>query len=62
MELKNREGFTLINVEVWGEIEPIVLEIRKSIIVYNKTHNENLLNKTCRLCNTFLEKSGALKP
>lgn len=54
MDLKTNDGAVLVKIEEWDMIRNTSLEVRKLIIVYNKTKNETVLNKCCRVCNNLL--------
>ena len=55
MELINKDGFILMLKEDMDRLRDRILEVRKTIIVFNKTGNENLLNKCCRKCNDVVK-------
>lgn len=54
MDLTSRNGMYIMHIDDLSRLRSEGLEIRKTIIVYNKTGNENALNKACRLCNDFI--------
>ena len=56
MELQNNEGMVLVCSEEWVELKRTSLDVRKLIIVYNKTGEERVLNKCCRLCNKLIKE------
>ena len=55
MKLENENGMFLISKTEYDIVRGTALEIRKSIIVHGKTHDVNVLNKCCRMCNKFIK-------
>lgn len=55
MELKTRDGRAIVDPVEMAKLRVIALDCRKTIIIYNKTHKEDVLNRACRICNELIE-------
>jgi len=53
--IKNNDGMVFVQYEEWMDLKGQLLDVRKLVIVYNKTGEERLLNKCCRLCNKVIK-------
>jgi len=63
MELTTHDGMTIISKEDLDFLEKMekkALNVRRSIIVFNKTNDVARLNEACRLCGDLLKLFDAL--